>query len=269
MKRIFILIFFLVFSQAALAAPERIVSINLCTDELLPLLAAESSIAALTVFSDANPDLVYENIPKIRGEAEEILALDPDLVVGGTFSNRETIAILKRLKIPVTILEVADGFDMIYENIRILAAALGTEERADILISTMQAELKKIKVERREAAPAAVFYQRNGNVPGRGTFQHSILELAGLENLAARLGISGHGYMSLEELVLNKPDILILTDSRKEHYSIGNELLFHPALKKGLPDVKVIHLPGYLLECGSPYAVQAASLLKDNLKALK
>ena len=38
-----------------------------------------------------------KDLPTVRGSAEEVIALDPDLVLVGSFSTRETVQILKRL----------------------------------------------------------------------------------------------------------------------------------------------------------------------------
>lgn len=242
------------------AAPQRIVSINLCTDELLPYLAQPSRIKALTVYAE------HSAIPKTKGDIEEVLSYSPDLVVGGAFSNSETIGMLRRLGIPVLILEVAQDFDGIYKNIRVLGEILHEGEKARELIDKLQKKLNRLRVALPDDAPVAVFYQRAGHVPGAKTFQHSVLEAAGLRNLGAELGIEGFATLSLEELIQAKPDILIFAQSGLEYNSIGHQLLFHPALYKGLPDAKILTMPSQLLECGSPKALDAIELIIKQLE---
>ena len=69
------------------AAPERIVSINLCTDLLLMLLADPEQIASVS-FLASEPQssaMVAESVayPANYGRAEEVFLMDPDLVPAG------------------------------------------------------------------------------------------------------------------------------------------------------------------------------------------
>ena len=85
--------------HAALAqAPSRVVSINLCTDQLLMALAEPGQITAVSRWA-RRPDMSFlaakaQSIPVMRGSAEEVLRLRPDLVLAGTFSGTATRALL-------------------------------------------------------------------------------------------------------------------------------------------------------------------------------
>ncbi|MDD5670030.1 MAG: ABC transporter substrate-binding protein, partial [Candidatus Omnitrophica bacterium] len=87
----------------------RFVSINLCTDELLVRLADSDKIMAMTDYScDPNISSIVDQsgpFKKIRGEAEEILALKPDMVFAGPFTHRETLSFLRKMKIPVVFID--------------------------------------------------------------------------------------------------------------------------------------------------------------------
>jgi len=150
--------------------PNRIVSINLCTDELLLRLADRKKIVAITQYSSKpNSSVVYDevkDIPKIQGEIEEIMSYAPDLVVATVFTNRETIEMLDRLKIPTVILNIPSNFEEIYENIEILGRELGESEKARQLIQSMKRRLAELKLENPREPLRAVFYQSSGNMPG-------------------------------------------------------------------------------------------------------
>ncbi|RLA20277.1 MAG: ABC transporter substrate-binding protein, partial [Gammaproteobacteria bacterium] len=77
------------------AKPQRIVSLNLCADQLLLQLAEPKAIASLTHLA-ADPELSYlaeeaTNYPLNYGSAEEILQLDPDLILAGSFTARPAV----------------------------------------------------------------------------------------------------------------------------------------------------------------------------------
>src|SRR5271167_3350439 len=68
------------------ARPHRIVSLNACADQYLIALADKDQIAALTQFA-RDPNLSFyaaraRDYPYTHGQAEAVLALRPDLIVG-------------------------------------------------------------------------------------------------------------------------------------------------------------------------------------------
>lgn len=251
-------------------SPQRIVSINLCTDELLVRLTNEERIAALTYFSSKKQSStiseITQNIPRIKGEIEEVLAHDPDLVVAGLFSKANTVRFLKKLGIPVVIFKVAEDFSDIYSNIRLMGEIVDNREKAEELIQEMQLRLREIGKIDPVSRLNVIFYQSGGNVPGANTFQSSVIELAGASNVAAQMGVKGHAHVDLETLLFQNIDGLIFLDIHHKRESIGRELLFHPAIKKALPNVQGLTMPSRLLNCGSPASVEVVELLASQLK---
>ena len=77
-------------SAPALAAPlPRVVSMNVCTDQLLLPLADPAQILGLSRFSrDAWQSWAAENArryPNLSGGAEDVLVLKPDIVAASLF----------------------------------------------------------------------------------------------------------------------------------------------------------------------------------------
>ena len=84
-------------SGAASAAP-RIISMNICTDQLLLAIADPAQIMGLSRFSrDARQGLSDKarNFPLLSGGAEDILVLKPDVVAASDFYKRSTRELLK------------------------------------------------------------------------------------------------------------------------------------------------------------------------------
>jgi iron complex transport system substrate-binding protein len=80
--------------------PHRIVSMNLCTDELVLRLADRQNIVSIT-WKAREPDQsnaadLAQGIPINHGLAEEIIPLKPDLLLAGVYTTRPTVALLKR-----------------------------------------------------------------------------------------------------------------------------------------------------------------------------
>ena len=107
-----------VFAQEA---AQRIVSMNLCTDQLLLLLVDKSRIASLSYFA-ANPDYsalanLAADIPANRGQADEVITFAPDLVLTSQFSATLAANLLERMHYDVHRLGFAASLDDIYAKI--------------------------------------------------------------------------------------------------------------------------------------------------------
>ena len=250
-------------------SPKRIVSINLCTDELLLQLVGPERVAAVTKFS-GDPEVStvasrVKDIQKIQGGIEDVQACGPDLLVGGRFSHKETLRFFERSGIPVLTFAVPKNFEDIYVDIRKLAEGVGEEARGDEIIQSMRSNLAALKPAS-GSKKKAFFFQSGGLVPGSGTFENAIMEAAGLENLAATDGIRDYGSLSLEKLIGMKPDVLIFSSDQKQKPTVRGEVLSHPAIRKALPDVKTVILPSAILNCGSPASVEAVRILVEETK---
>ena len=107
------------------ARPRRIVSINLCTDQLLLDLVPAERIAALShLATDASVSATPEHaagLPITHGGAEEVMALDPDLVVTVEYSTPASVAMLRRMGKRVVVLPLASDFDGIRAHPKFVA----------------------------------------------------------------------------------------------------------------------------------------------------
>jgi len=130
------------------------------------------------------------------------------------------------------VLDIPTNFDGIYQNIRTVAHAIGEPERGESLVRSMKEQLEALSVTA-SSSRRAVLFQQGGNVPGPGTFEHAILEAAGLENLAEEAGINGRGWVSVESLIKLHPDFLILPEPEGIPSFVSGGLLAHPAIRKG------------------------------------
>jgi iron complex transport system substrate-binding protein len=95
-------------------AQPRFASLNVCADQLLLMLADREEIASLS-YHGANPNFSYyweraQGLPVNRGQAEELLAAAPTLVLGGAYSNPATQHLLENLGTTVLPLDVPSDF---------------------------------------------------------------------------------------------------------------------------------------------------------------
>jgi iron complex transport system ATP-binding protein len=207
--------------------PTRIVSVNLCTDELLLRLADRKNIASVTwlaaTSSGSNVADLATQIPTNHGLAEELIPLDPDLVVAGIYTARAAVALLKRTGIPVLDLDVPRSSE-IRAQYRQVGQALGEEERAERVIAEMDTRLAAIPVNQTSPRPRAMAFNPNGYTIGKGTLADEIITRAGMENLSATLGIDKYSQISLETAVTNALDVLIVSADRDGPPAMATEM---------------------------------------------
>jgi iron complex transport system substrate-binding protein len=243
---------------SAETAPSRIVSINLCADELLVALADPGQIAALSPYA-ADPKLsfVAEEAQKFRhdaAEAETVVEIDPDLVLAGRFTKLASRDMLMRLGYRVVLLDPARSIDQSIAQIREVAALVGHPDRGEALIAEIEAARERAKAAagQRTASPTAAVYQRRGYVTGAETLTGELMVAVGLVNEGGSLAGKTGRFVSLERLIAARPDYLVVASPDIRPEDQGTALLAHPALIELYPPEKRIALPELLTVCAGP-----------------
>lgn len=245
---------------AAAEAPARVVSINLCTDQLAMMIAAPGQLLSVTwlardpVFSAMADEA--EGYPTNRGLAEEVYLYRPDLVLADQWSSADTIAILRRLGIPVVQFAPGESMAEIRANILKMGEALGRPGRAAELAAAFDARLAALRAEA-GPRPRAATYGANAYASGKDSLSGQILDAAGYDNVATEFGIDYGGTLPLEVLVMARPDLVVMGD-RDPGVSRSEDILRHPALA-GLRAEAAIGDSDWT--CGTPFILDAVERL--------
>ncbi|MEM1313242.1 MAG: ABC transporter substrate-binding protein [Pseudomonadota bacterium] len=247
----------------AAAAPARVVSMNLCTDQLAMLLAAPGQLVSVTwLAQDPSASAMAEEaaaFPANRGFAEEIFLLQPDLVIAGAFTTRATVDMLRRLDVPVVEFAPAASFDEVRDRVRQMGAALGRETEAEQLVARFDADLAAARPSDLRR-PRAASWQANGWTAGPDTLAGAVIDAAGLANVAEELGLSQGGALPLERLVTAAPD-LIVTGRPRPAPSLAEEAFSHPAMAALRRTAGAAPVADRHWICGTPFIVEAVRRL--------
>src|SRR5215469_7192604 len=132
----------------AAPTPHRIMSLKICTDELLMDLAPPSRIASVTFLSRESAALKLwpeaARIPVNHNSPEEVLATRPDLVLTDSFTTPEMRALLARSGARVVEVPPAENFAQIRVVTRLVGQAVGEPAKAEALIAQMDQTLRKL-----------------------------------------------------------------------------------------------------------------------------
>lgn len=252
-------------AASAETVPQRVVSMNVCTDQLAMLLAPSGQLISISSLArDADYSMLAEAAlayPINYGRAEEIHQLQPDLVLAGTFTTRSTVAMLRRLGIRVEEFAPEASLADIPSNLQRMGKLLGREHEASDLVAAFDARLAGLASEPSDIDVA--IYEPDSYALGPGTLAHAVVEAAGLTNVADALGVTGMGRVPLEVMVMHAPDILVTTDDGDEVRVRAEENFAHPAFRRVAATSRTLSLPGPHWVCGGPFTLDAIELLQD------
>lgn len=255
------------------AAPQRVVSLNLCADELVLRLAAPNTVKSVTWLARdpalSNVAALARTVSVNRGLAEDVVPLAPDLVIAGAYTTRTAVALLRRLQIPVLELDVPRTIDEALTQITTVAIAIGVPEHGTQLVAEIKDRLAKLEtVSSIGAQPVAAIYQPNGLTIGQGSLVNDLLRRAGLRNLAVERRIANYGALPLEWLLVAQPDLLIVNTGGDVGHAMAYEVLSHPALMRRYHGNRVVSVPSAWWSCPGPRLVDAVQRLQQAARQL-
>ncbi|BCH20398.1 ABC transporter substrate-binding protein [Mesorhizobium sp. L-8-3] len=257
--------FFAVSPAVAGEGPKRVVSMNVCTDQLAMLVAGERQLLSVSYLaSDPSTSVLAEEAGRYRvnhGLAEEIFLLHPDLVIAGTYTTRTTVELLRRLGIRVEEFAPESSIDDIRASLMRMGDLLGRPEHAAELVAELDRGLAALAADRPPERTVALYYA-NSYMSGAGTLVDAVVDAAGLVNIADRLGIVGTVELPLELLVLAAPDMVVGDEARYAKPALAQEIFMHPAFKALLSKARPVVVPSAYTICGTPFTLEAARILQ-------
>jgi iron complex transport system substrate-binding protein len=244
------------FASPAEAAPRRVASLNLCTDELVLMLAAPGQIVSVTHLaqSDAETPLWRQARRYARNDGSLLsaAAMRPDLVVTMGGGVRDRLRIAQRLGIATLDLPFARGIGDVEESIRRVAAALGRPRAGAALLRRIAA----LKAARPPRPADTIWIGGGGRTVSAQGLEAQWMALAGLRQRAVQ-----GDRVSLETLLVRPPAVLLRSDYRQGQYSNGQRWLSHPAARRPL-GARVIATDGRLWTCMGPLLVAEIARLR-------
>jgi iron complex transport system substrate-binding protein len=247
-------------SALAEGAPARVVSVNLCTDQLALMMAAPGQVVSVTYLA-ADPDVsatpeAASGIPTNRGRAEEVFLMRPDVVLADDWTDAATLSMLERLGVRVERFSPGYAMEDIRANVVKMGAVLGRQAQAAGIVADFDARLAALQAGAGDTRRAAN-YAPNGFTWGSRTLSGQIMAAAGFSNVADDAGLSNGGLLPLETLVMAQPDVVI-TGAREPGASQAEEMVAHPALR-GLRQAGAVTGPDWA--CATPFVLDAVARL--------
>lgn len=240
--------------------PLRIVSLDYCADQFVLKFADRESI--LAVSPDATRDFSYMReaaigIPTVRPVAENVLIMNPDLVVRTYGGGPNAVQFFERAGIPVLHVGWTDTIDDVIANVERISSELGAPEEGQSVVRDMRTRLNAAAENERTAN--ALYMTPAGVTTGPGSLVHELIVAAGLSNFQED---SGWRSLPLERLAYEKPEVVAAAffETLTNHPDAWSPTR-HPVAQAQLDGADVVPLQGAWTACGGWFLVDAVEAL--------
>ncbi len=190
--------------------PKRIVSLVPSQTELLFYLGLENEVVGLTRFC-IHPHEKVKTKPIVGGtkqvHIEKVLALSPDLVIANKEENTAGVVSELQKFVPVFVSDVND-LSSALEMIELLGRITNTSEMAGKLCADIQRAMADMP-EYKPLKTAYLIWKKPWMAAGGGTFIHSMMALAGFENVFSHN--SRYPEITLTQLQDLEPGLVLLS----------------------------------------------------------
>jgi iron complex transport system substrate-binding protein len=243
------------------AAPQRVVSLNLCTDELLLLLADPRQIASVTHLSARAEETPLwqqaRGYPANDGTMASAATAHPDLILtmGG---GGDRLRIAERLGARTIDLPFPTSLEDVVQAIRRIAAALGRHAQGEALV----ARIAQLRATAPGDAVDTLWIGGGGRTVAADGLEAEWMVLAGYTQRA----VTGD-QLQLETLLVAPPQVLLRSDYRQDQYSRGQAWLAHP-LAHARGTSRTIVTDGRRWTCMGPLLIEEIERLRREREQL-
>ena len=253
-------------AQGIAAAPQRVVSLGVCADQLLLALADPIQIASLSSQAGNRKisylaDLAAPH-PQGGGGVEALVGYLPDLVLADGTTSAATLEIVEALGYTTVQLQSVANIDEAIAQILLVGVILGREAEGQALADLV--DTARHQATRNNRGDTVVSIRQGGEVSGDNSLMTSLLAVIGLNNVGRELS-SGAGRISLEALVASPPTYLVVPETESIAVGGGLAVLQHPALAYVFPPARRLLVPDRLTHCAGPSLPVALRRLASEL----
>ena len=243
-------------------APRRVVSLNPCVDAILVRVADRRQIAALSHYSrDPGSSSIADialGFPFTYEGAEEVVALNPDLLLTGSHNSIATRFALERMHIRAEEFGVPNTVEKSLAHVTRVAELVGRPERGVTLNAAIRAAIAQAAPQPGTRPLTALVFQSGGFASAGGTLVDDMMHRTGFTNAAARYGLKRTGDVPLEMLIADPPDVLLAGVQKPGAPSWADRVLQHPALAQVAGRMHRAVFPQRLMNCGGPVLIETA-----------
>ncbi len=250
-------------AETAGRPPARLISLVPSLTETACDLGLADKLAAITANDDYPPEIL--RLPKVgdmNPDYEYLIALQPDaILIDTSITNAQIQSRLKQLGLPVVETHIEYLGDLVRE-LPHLGEALNCRDSAGDLQQEIQNAMLKAR-QRAKALPRRprVYIDVYNNpllTAGKPSLLNELLEIAGGENIYADID-KPYPNISAEDLIVRRPDIVLLTSMSAEAVRKHPQLSKLDAVKEG----NILEMPSSLMQRPTKRSLRSIEIMQN------
>ena len=224
--------------------PSKVHSLSLGHTEILAALMDFSRVSAVYSFFTDPEQSNISDLSKAHNligfDPEEVVALDPEIVIASRFTDADNVALLKDAGISVARASLENSAVGNAPNILLIGYMIGAEKQALSLVDEIESRMKVVgDLLNGNDQPRVLSISKFTSifVAGSDSTEGGIIEQAGGINAAADSGIEGHQQITIEGIAAINPDVIVIPQPIEGANAFIDELKSSTALSE-VPAVK-------------------------------
>ena len=256
-------------------SPQRIISLTYGTDEILSALVNSERIIGYSRWA-ADPEISFlteEEFQKvgqrIYPNIEQIMSLNPDLVLVSVATDSGVVRSLEEVGIPVYVASSPHNYNEMCEKVLGIARVVNEEKQGIKIVNSMNEEIKKIekllsKIPDNERK-VVIAFNFTAAMGRKGGLFDNMLTMAHIVNGVA---LRNNTIISKEEVVNINPDIFLLPtwnfDNKQNINAYAEEIKNDPAYKnlKAVKNNQIKFVPDKYKYVASQHIVESIKNLQ-------
>lgn len=196
--------------------PQRVVTLSPSAAQIMWEIGAKDKVVGVTQYANYLKGAEKKANVSGTGESfvnvEKVVSLEPDLVLAPNTVSKETVKKLREAGLTVYSYRSATSIEDVYRDTTVTGTLVGECGGAEKTVSWMKDRLDTVRKAVEGEQQPDVLYLFYGYTSGKGTFIDEIIQTAGGDNVAAKVGISGYKQISKEVVVKQDPDWIVLNE---------------------------------------------------------
>ena len=251
------------------AAPARVASMNLSSDEVLAEILPPGRLVSVTRWADApgTSNVVGKVPPQVyrfqKADMERLVALQPDLVVVSEYTDADFLKLIERSGMRYHRMQGLGSVAGVRAAILDLGRAVGALPEAERLVARYDTTLADLAKRLAGVQKKRVLYWSGGMTAGADTAIGSLIEAAGGLNVGRELGLTGIVPPGGERAFMSDPDVILVGTWPRAVESVKEDPLLSKlrAVREG----RIVVMPDELLVALSQYTAEACWDLASRL----
>lgn len=205
--------------------PDTVVTIAPSAAQTVWAVGAEGKVTGMpvgytTAYLNGSTDRTNVLNSDFNVITEEVVGLEPDLVLAANINDNETVQNLRNRGLTVVKFEQAFSIEDVAAKTRLTGQLVGSCEQATQVNEEMNVTVESVRSAAEDRDRQSVYYAMGGGyTAGEDTFIGDVIATAGGDNIATAADIQTYGQISEEVVVAENPDWIVTTSQRFIPYS--------------------------------------------------